>query len=212
MDSEFILSAEVRQATGKAATKAVRRDEKIPAVFYGPNTEAIPLAVNYREFKRVVLMEGSSRNLFQLRIAKEGGYEDKTVTLKDYQVDPLKRTMTHVDFYEVDVTKTLEIEVPLVLEGKPIGVERGGMLQQVRRTLLISALPAKLPEQIVVDVSGMDLGDSLHVEDINLGEGVSAIYDVNFTLVTLATPKGMDSEEEEEEEEGAEGEEAEATE
>ena len=136
--------------------------------------------------------------------------DEVAVMLKDYQLDPIKRTVVHADFYEVDLQKPLEVEVSLVLTGKPIGVEAGGMLQQIRRELLVSALLLDLPEQIEVDVSQLDIGDSVHVEEIPVPDGVTFIYDVNFTVATVSSPRVQEEAEAEEAEEleGEEGAEA----
>lgn len=202
MEFDTTLNATYRTELGKGPAKQLRREGLIPAVFYGTRKEATPLTVNAKELKNIAFGLDGGRSLFQLKIEKEGAVEEKLVMMKDYQIDPLKRVLTHADFYEVEVDRPLQLEVPLILTGKPNGVEKGGMLQQIRRELTISALPKDLPDQIVVDMTPFELGQSLHVADVNVAEGVEVVYDVNFTLATVIPPKGVKAGEEEGEEEG----------
>ncbi len=211
MDISITLNAKPRKELGKGPSGQLRRQGLIPAVFYGRGAAARPLTVDYKELKKALFSQDSGLALLRLEIESEDGTEEKTVTLKEHQVDPVKRTVLHVDFQEVDVNHPLAIEVPLTLVGKSDGVERGGVLQQIRRVLMVSALPKDLPESIEVDISHMNIGDSLHVEEVTPPEGVEIVHDVNFTLATLAMPRALKTDEEvaeEEAEAAAEGEEA----
>ena len=207
MKIDATLLATTRPEKGKGSAGRIRKEGHMPAVFYGKNKPSQPITLNYREFKNVVFSGSGARSIFNLRIGEEGQGSEVAVMLKDYQVDPIKRTVIHADFYEVDLQKPLEVEVPVVLTGKPVGVEAGGLLQQIRRELLVSALLLDLPEQIEIDVSNLDMGDSIHVEDIPVPDGVKFIYDVNFTIATVSSPRVQEAEEEAVEgEEEAEGE------
>ena len=203
MEIEVTLNAEPRTETGSGVARRFRRDGFVPAVLYGQGQAARSLVVNHKELKTALYDHAGALSLFNLKIESEGQVEEKTVTLKDHQIDPIKRIILHADFLEVDINQPLELEVALVLVGKPEGVERGGILQQIRRELTVSALPKFLPDQIDVDVSGLNLGDSVHVADIPVPEGVEIVYDVNYTVATLMVPRAMKAEGEEEEEEEA---------
>lgn len=205
MNVETTINAIERAESGKGPAKRLRREGMIPAVFYGAGLEARTLTVNAKEVTKELFGPSGSRSLFQLNIDVDGKAEEKLVMLKDYQIDPIKRSVMHVDFFEVDYNKPLQIEVPLVLNGKPDGVEKGGLLQQIRRELLISALPKDLPDKIEVDVTSMDMGESLHVGEVAVPEGVELVFDVNFTVATVIAPKGAKTTDEEEEEGEAEG-------
>ena len=207
MELATTITAVPREQLGKEAAGRIRRSGKVPAIYYGKNQTARPITVDYKEM-RLLLTSSSRRSLFRLRIEGEGGVEEKTVMLKDHQIDPLKRSLIHADFFEVDLTRALQIDVPLVLIGKPEGVERGGMLQQIRHVVTVSSLPHNVPSHLEYNVASMDMGDSLHVSELETPEGVSAVFDVDFTLCTVIAPKGVKSDEEEE----GEGEEAEAAE
>jgi large subunit ribosomal protein L25 len=136
--------------------------------------------------------------------------------IKEHQVHPVSGDLIHSDFYEVDMKRQIKVMVPVVTTGKSAGVEEGGMLNIVRRELEVFCLPGDIPESIEIDISGMTIGDSVHLEDVPLGENVEVATDVNYTVVTVLSPKVEEEEvaeeEEEELEEGEEGEEGEAAE
>ena len=205
METNVILTARPRTELGKGPARRLRRQGLLPAVFYGRRQEPRPLTVDSKDLKTMFSGSGT-RSLIRLRIEEDGSTTEKMVMLKDHQIDPIKRSLVHADFYEVDLTRQIEIEVPLILKGKPVGVEKGGLLQQIRHDLLVSALPQTLPDRIEVDVRHLDMGDSVHIEEVGTPEGVSLVYDVNFTLATVIAPKGLKAEMEAEGEEG-EGEE-----
>jgi large subunit ribosomal protein L25 len=210
MEIKVTLNATPRAEVGSGVARQLRREGMVPAVLYGQGQDAQSLVVNHKELRTALYDHAGALALFNLRIeGEEGQAEEKTVTLKDHQVDPIKRTILHADFLEVDINKPLELEVALVLQGKPEGVERGAMLQQIRREVTVSAMPLLLPDQIEVDVSLLEVGESVHVSDIVVPEGVKIVYDVNYTVATLAMPRSMkaDEEGEEEEEEAASSEE-----
>jgi len=195
MESYETLIAQPRTATGKGAARRFRRDGYLPAVLYGRQRKPLAITVAIKEFKNLLFAGGGGRTLFNLRVEDHESPLETTVMLKDHQIDPVKRTLIHADFFEVEVDRPIEMEVPLVLTGKPEGVEKGGLLQQVRHTISLSALPQHLPDNIEVDVSHLDMGESLHVEDIQTSEGVTLLFDVNFTLATVIAPKGVKTEE-----------------
>ena len=198
---ENVLAANLRSETGKGPVGRLRREGKLPAVFYGRNKEARSIVVDYKEFKKAIFSDTGTKWLF--KISLEG--EEKTVMLKEHQIDPIKRTSMHADFYEVDADRALQVEVPVLLEGASAGVDEGGMLQQVRHTLMVSALPHLLPEQLVIDVSAMQIGDSIHIGDVQAPEGVELVDDASFTVATIVAPRA-EAEEEAEEGEAEEGE------
>jgi large subunit ribosomal protein L25 len=136
-----------------------------------------------------------------------GGAEKRTVMIKELQIDPVKFKYLHVDFYEVKMDQQITTTVPVAAVGTSKGVEEGGVLQIIRRELEVNCLPGDIPEQIEIDITNLDIGDSVHVEDIRLGEKIEVPYETNFTILTVVSP-AMEKEEVEEAEEEA-GEEAE---
>jgi large subunit ribosomal protein L25 len=122
--------------------------------------------------------------------------------VKELQSHPLSGELIHVDFYEFKEDEKIRVSVPVVITGKSAGVEVGGLLQIVRRELEVLCLPMEMPESIEIDVTNLEIGDSVHVDDISAEKGVEILADVNFTVVTVTSPKMVEEPEEEELEEG----------
>jgi large subunit ribosomal protein L25 len=207
-----ILHARTRQMKGKGAAKKLRNSNQIPAVFYGPNREPLKLAMDYPELEGLIKRTGGENIILDLRVKSDGGTETLNVILKDLQVDPIKDTYLHADFYEISMDKEITVNVPIHLINTPAGIEEGGILQHVRRELTVSCLPGKLIEVLEVDVSQLEIGDSVHIRDLVLPEGITSLDEEDLTIAVVAAPT-VEPEEavEEEVEEGVlEGEEAEA--
>jgi large subunit ribosomal protein L25 len=131
----------------------------------------------------------------------------KTVMLKEIQKNPVDREILHIDFYEVSLSKEIDVMVGIKVVGKAPGVEKGGILQEASRELEIRCLPTRIPNHIEVDVSTLDIGDSIHAEDLPLAEGIRVLSDPRLTLITVVPP----TEEKPAVEEPAEGAEVEVT-
>ena len=202
-----VLTARIRKSKGKGAAKKLRKMAQIPAVFYGPKTEPVMLAVDYPELKRL-LKQGSSDNvILDLQVQSDQGTETRKAMLKDLLIDPIKDIYLHADFYEISMDKEITVDVPIRLVNSPVGVTDGGILQHIKRELKISCLPGKMINVLEMDVSGLDIGDSLHVEDIDLPEGILSLDEGDLTIATVAAPAvAEEAEEEVIEEELAEGE------
>ncbi|MCK4727292.1 MAG: 50S ribosomal protein L25/general stress protein Ctc [Desulfobacterales bacterium] len=199
----FQLEASQRKSTGKGQARALRRQGLIPAVLYGPKIESMLLTISDFDLGKIYKESGGENVILNL-VIKNGGTQNKTAMIKDMQTAPVTRQCLHVDFYEISLDEEITLKVPVELTGKSIGVERGGFLQLVRRGLEVSCLPADIPDKIEVDVSDLDIGDSVHVEDISLGERLTLLFDTNFTVVTLVAPVVEEEEVPEEELEEAE--------
>ena len=204
------LKTKLRTTTGNGPARELRRQGSIPAVLYGHNTESTMLSVSTKAFEQATKSANIGQLLLDLVIEGEET-ATKTAMIKELQVHPVSGNPIHVDFYEVDMKRKINVSIPIVPVGKSKGVELGGMLQLVRRELEVLCLPNKIPESIEVDISDMDIGDSLHVDELEVGEDVEIPADVNFTVITVLAPT-LEEEEEEEEEEGVEGEEGAETE
>ncbi len=206
-----LLVARVRKTKGKGAAKKLRKMAQVPAVFYGPKTESVMLAVDYPELERL-LKQGSSDNvILDLQVQSDQGTETHKAIIKDILMDPVKDIFLHADFYEISMDKEITVDVPIRLVNSPVGVTEGGILQHIRRKLNISCLPDKMIDVLELDVSGLAIGDSLHVEDIDLPEGIVSLEEGHLTVATVAAPTvAEEAEEEVIEEELAEGEVAES--
>jgi len=203
------LQTTVRKSTGNSPARSLRRSGHIPAVLYGPKMESVLLSVNIKDLEQV-LKQG---NIFQVilnLVIQNGKKVTKAAMVKELQTHPVSGNFIHIDFYEIDMKRQINVMVPIITNGQSVGVENGGMLNIVRREIELLCLPGDIPEAIEIDITDLDIGDSIHIEDIPLGENVEVSADFNFTVVTVLSPT-IEEEEEVEEEEGEleEGEEAE---
>jgi large subunit ribosomal protein L25 len=202
------LNAQPRQETGKGAARSLRRAGRIPAVLYGANIKSQPLSVSIRELERMFNNPQFTRGLINLAVENTENRR-QTVMIKEFQRDPVKDHYLHIDFYEIKMDQKISVMVPVTTTGTSNGVEEGGILQIIRRELEVYCLPANIPEQIEIDITPLEMGDSVHVSEVPLPENVEIPYEVDFTILTVVSPKMEEPEEEALEEEGAEeGEEA----
>jgi large subunit ribosomal protein L25 len=196
------LQAATRTSTGNGAARVLRREGRVPAILYGPVDAPRKLSVSAREFEDIVKVSSAGRSIFNLVI--DGGKETKATMIKELQIHPVHHGVIHIDFYAVDMARKVRVNVPVATTGKSVGVEMGGMLQIIRRELEVLCLPHAIPTVINIDVSQLDVGQSVHVEDIQLGGDVELPHEVNFTVLTILSPKKAEEEEGEEGEEVAE--------
>lgn len=185
-----------RKELGKGASRRLRAEGKIPAIVYGkdePLSIAIDAAEFAREFKHV------SENTI---ISLGSGKKSRDVLIKDYQFDLIKDKMIHLDFYEVEKGKSLTTHVPVKLVGNPVGIKEGGVLEEYLNELEVECLPKDLPEIIEVDISALDVGDSIHVEEVKAPKGVTIHGSEGQMLVAVhhPTPTAAEAEEGEGEE------------
>lgn len=208
------LQATVRTSVGNGPARALRRAGQLPAILYGRRTEAVMLSVDTKDIEMIMKKGGFGQLILDL-VIQNGKKVTKPAMIKELQSHPVSGNLIHVDFYEVDMKRQIKVMVPVVTTGKCEGVEAGGLLNLVRRELEVLCLPGDIPESIEIDITELGIGDSIHIEDVSLGENLEVVTDVNFTVVTVLSPKVEEEavEEGEEElegiEEGAEGEAAE---
>jgi large subunit ribosomal protein L25 len=202
------LQATTRTGTGNGPARALRREGRVPAILYGPADKPQMLSVGTHDFEEVVKEGNVGRSIFNLVI--DGGKETKAAMIKELQIHPVHHGLIHVDFYAVDMARKVRVNVPVTATGKSKGVETGGMLQIIRRELEVLCLPNAIPQEITIDITELDVGQSVHVEDIQLGGDVELPHEVNFTVLTILSQKKAEVEEVEEGEEVAEAAEEEA--
>jgi large subunit ribosomal protein L25 len=180
------LKAEAREGAGKGVSRRLRRAGKIPGIFYGPTREATTIAIDAREFGRKVAdLEGAHLIRFDCPASEING---RVALVKSTQYHPVSGDALHVDFYEVDLTKRIRVAAPLHFTGRPAGVALGGILQPVRREIEVECLPGDIPEFVSVDVSALGIHDSIQVSQIAMPQGVQAVFDDDFTVVTVLAP------------------------
>jgi large subunit ribosomal protein L25 len=182
-----ILTAEIREGVGKEKAKKLRTKGLIPAIFYGPRSQTIPLVIDSKELAKVLQTEAGENVLIDLDIRKGNQSDRKVVMVKDIQIDPLQRITLHTDFFEVTMDEMVTVEVPVHLVGKPEGTKMGGILDQIRRVIQIQCFPGDIPKSIDIDVSPLKIGDSIHVQDIKV-EKVKILSDTNYTIATVVPP------------------------
>ncbi|AOY59528.1 50S ribosomal protein L25 [Desulfococcus multivorans] len=200
---EFIdLKANIRTGRKKGPSRRLRAAGRIPAVLYGPGAETLALSIDTTDLEKAVKNRSGSQVFLNLVI--DGADGNKTAMIKDLQIHPVSRDMIHADFYEIAMDRKIRATAPVTVTGKSIGVENGGMVQIIRRELEVLCYPNQMPEEIVVDITDLDIGDSIHIEDIAVEEGVEFPHDVNFTVLTILSGRPEEAGEEEEEEMGEE--------
>jgi large subunit ribosomal protein L25 len=195
------LQAATRTTTGNGPARVLRREGRVPAILYGPAAEPRMLSVGTRDVETIFKESSVSRSIFNLVI--DGGKETKAAMIKELQTNPVDHRLIHIDFYAVDMARKVRVHVPVVATGKAVGVEMGGMLQIIRRELEVLCLPHAIPQSIAIDVTNLDVGQSVHVEDIQIGTEVEIPHEVNFTVLTISSQQKVEEGEAEEGEEAA---------
>jgi large subunit ribosomal protein L25 len=189
------LKAFTRNDTGKCPARRLRSTGMIPAILYGSRIESMKLAVNASELKRL-LAQKADKKFFRLMIEADGKTLEKLSIVKQFDMHPMGKQIIHADFYEINMDQKISVDVPVHLKGIPVGIELGGELQQQKRMLRVSCLPALLPEGIDIDISRLNVGDSLKIKDLLLAEGISiqeaADVTVVFVAATRAAMKAID--------------------
>ena len=182
---EVAISATARQDRGKGPARRARREGRIPAVVYGPEIEPMSLEIDEKDL-RVALKaaRGGGASIFNLDV---NGQQNKVV-LREIQRDPVTSKVVHVDFHAISMNKPIHISIPIHFKGLPRGVKTdGGIMQTTLREIKVSCLPSDIPEDVMVDVSDLGIGDSVHVEDIDI-PNVRVLEEGHRTVVVISAP------------------------
>ncbi|MGD1987255.1 MAG: 50S ribosomal protein L25/general stress protein Ctc [Desulfobacterales bacterium] len=182
------LEAQVRKTTGNGPARTLRRAGRIPAILYGPKTDPVMLSIDSKEFEKILRTSTIGSVLLKLQI-KNGQTGSRSAMVKELQTHPVTGQFLHIDFYEVDLTRKINAMIPVTVTGKSQGVEDGGILQIVRREIEVFCLPTAIPESIEVDISELEIGGSIHVNEITLPSDVELPEDIDFTVITILAPK-----------------------
>jgi large subunit ribosomal protein L25 len=203
------ITAEAREASGKGVARKMRQAGRIPAVLYGQGHEGVSLSLDSYELSQLLSTAGARTSILELEVKGSDRSGRQNVLIKEVQKHPYKDLILHMDLLEVAMDELISVMVPIEIEGTAKGVKLdGGILEMKRRELEIECLPNIIPDSIIINIEDLEIGDTIHVEDIDVPEGVSILHDTNFTLLTVVAP-AVEVEPEEEEEEGVEGEEVE---
>jgi large subunit ribosomal protein L25 len=190
--SETALVVETREGTGKGVARKLRAAGRIPAVLYGQGRDSLPLSIDPRALDKV-LRAGGANTLLDLTVQGRSDLGTPVALVKELQRDPLRGAILHADLYQVDLSKTVEVEVPIHLLGKPKGLDFGGLLEHTLREVALECLPRAIPAAIEVDVSNLEIGDVVHVRDLVLPEGVTLVSDPDLGVAHVALPQAEEA-------------------
>jgi large subunit ribosomal protein L25 len=184
------LKASIRKESGKGPARRLRAEGLVPAVLYGSGAESTMLYVNAADLIKIIRAEKGESGFIKIVIDDAGKKDERISVLKELQTNTVTKRVVHADFYEIRMDRKLTRSVPIHIVGDAIGVEKGGDLQQFKRDVKISVLPGQMPRHIDVDVTELMIGSSIHVRDLNLGEGIEILDAGNITIVTVSAKRG----------------------
>ncbi len=190
------LAAEKREGTGKGVARKLRQSGRVPAVVYGKDMDAVSLSVDANEALHLFETISVENTVVDLQV--DG--ESHTTLVREIQSHPVRRELIHIDFLRIQAGVMVELEIPVHLEGTPIGVKmNGGVLDHIVHELPVRCIPSNIPDSINVDVSGLDLNDSIHVSDLVLGDDIEVLMEPEQTICAISVPRTptLDAEEEE---------------
>lgn len=191
--NKISLTVDHRMETGKGPARRLRASGRVPAVLYGHKAQPLSLVLSVHEFKKALERSGTNP-IFELEINADNKKIKRSAILKERQTRPLDSSLIHLDFLEVSMEETLEFSVPIEFSGESVGVEKGATFQPLLRELRIECLPNNIPRVIQIDISQLDVGHAIHVSDVTLPEGVSAVEDPSTAVATLLAPKKEEKE------------------
>jgi len=184
MENLITINAELRKEISKQARKGLRAQGKIPAILYGISAESIPIAVKLGDIKGILKSENKENSILRITQGEKSKFD---AMIKDIQYDYLSDHIIHVDFIRIDLNKPVEVEVPVVLEGEPIGVKtEDGLLEFISREVLVHSLPTSIPKEIRVDISALHIGQSIKVETLGKTEAYQILSPANTVICAVA--------------------------
>jgi large subunit ribosomal protein L25 len=194
---QVTLRAETGREPGSRPSRRLRRRGLVPAVVYGKHLAPFPVAVNAHDLYVALHTEAGLNALINLETE---GAEPRLTMAREVQRHPVRGDITHVDFVTISLTEKTEVDVSIELTGESAGVKEGGIVETIRSSVDVSALPTDIPTSIVVDITNLGIGDTLRISDLPVLEGVEYLDDPNDPVVTIATPAAVEAAEVAEEE------------
>ncbi len=187
---ENALAVEVREGLGKGVARKLRVTKRIPAVLYGRGKPSVSISLDPAALEKLLRASTAGLNtLIDLAVAGRADLAGKVVIVKELQREPIRGGLLHADLYEVDLSKTIEVSVPIHVVGIPVGVSlNGGILDTALREVEIECLPRAIPSALEVDVSALDVGESIHVRDLVVPDGVTVLSDRDLAVVSVVLP------------------------
>ena len=184
---EIKLDVQIRNEIGSDKIRSVRQKDFVPAIVYGGDKKPTPIKVDRRAYERVIRHHRGQTVLFHINVMEEDKkLRDYSVIVKEEQHDPVSDRILHIDFHRISLTEKIEVKVPIVTKGEAVGVKRdGGSLEHVMCELEVVSLPTQIPQNISVDVSHLELNQSIHVKDLILPSGVTTKHDPESSVLTV---------------------------
>jgi large subunit ribosomal protein L25 len=191
---EIRIRAETRSGRGKGPARRMRREGAIPAILYGRDVEPLALSISSKDWR---LLEAHMRSnaVIKMEVSDNKKVQERPVMIKNVARRPVDHSVLHVDFLQVSMERVVQVEVPIRLIGTPVGVVKGGVVDQHLRTVMIESLPGQIPERIDIDVSNLDIGDSIHIREISL-PGVKLLDPPDVAVVGVTPPEAEEKVEE----------------
>ena len=186
---KLALTVDTREV-GKGVSRRIRKGDKIPAVLYGKSVKPIPITVDRAPVEKIIKGSDTVNAIIDMTVA---GGDSGLAVIRDYQADPIKRKLYHVDFQAVSMTDRIAVEIPIEVTGTSIGVKEGGVLELQRRSLHVKATPDKMPACITLDISALNIGDSIHADEIVLPDDVEFLHKKNYTVVSVVPPAKIEA-------------------
>jgi large subunit ribosomal protein L25 len=191
MSAQATLNAEVREGVRKGANRRLRATGRVPAVLYGKDHEPTLLSVDAREAERLFQQISVENTIIELKL--KGDSSKIQALVREVQVGAVRPDLVHIDFYKIQAGVKLEVEIPLEFVGIPNGVRQdGGILEQVIHEVPVRCLPDQIPESITIDVTHLELHDSLHISDLKVAEGVEILMDSERTICVVQVPRAIE--------------------
>ena len=181
--SEEIIKVAQRQVTGKSSSHSLRRSGMIPAVVYGLNEPSVAIAISPKTVARIIASDTGLNSMVQMEI--EGGSGKNHVIIKDVQRHTVTSRLTHVDFMRVDPTQKVRVKVPIRLQGIPLGVKEGGILDFTHREIEVECLPSAIPAYVEVNVEALQVGDSLRLDQVVLDSHLTVLGDAHNVICSV---------------------------
>lgn len=188
MKETLSLAVQTRAGLGKGANRKLRAQDMVPGIYYDATGANIPVMVEHLPLQKLYSKTASS-HVFDLKIAADSGEETKPALVWKVEHHPTKPRITHVDFYGVDLSKIIRVHIPVEVTGKSKGQVKGGALEIHRESIEVSCLPLAIPDKVVIDITNLDVNESVQVADVVLPEGVKAVYEDNFAILAVIMPE-----------------------
>jgi large subunit ribosomal protein L25 len=187
--AENELVVQLREGAGKGVARKLRAAGRIPGVCYGPSAPSVGITLDPRLLERLLASSSAGMNtLIDLHVEGGGEYDGKPMLVKELQRDPVTGRLLHADLYALDLQQEIQVSVPIQVVGTAEGIKMGGILDQTLREIELECMPAAIPQGIPVDVSHLEIGQSLHVRDLELPGNVTLISDPDLAVVLVAAP------------------------